>query len=720
MAQTGKIFRVFISSTFSDMRQERAILQRETFPRLERFCEERGGSFQAVDLRWGVNEQAAYDQKTLRICLNEIDRCQKVSPRPNFLILLGNKYGWQPVPETIPQAEMDIILKHILPEEADLLDKWYKLDTNALPKGIPGVHEYVLQPRARLEPMEGETIPERHAREYDLWSDVEAELRNILRQAVGKAKNEFTNEQREKYFTSATHQEILRGALHPSGDSHPEKHVFACFRQIDGLPEDETAKAFIDLSSGTKDTECEAKITTLKRNLHDKLGDKHIFTYRGKWSSGDMRIDAQELQRFSENVYQSLKNVILDEMLSCKADEETDPEPLRHQAFRNRLTEHFRGRDGILKELQDYLDDNNKRILALVGDSGSGKSSILARLTELTEQKKTPVVYRFIGTTSASSNPVNLLQSLCTQIGIYYSIDPKTFLADPSGSGWNDLSSITVVFRKCLELPTAEKPLLIFLDALDQLNLKEERKPINWLPSALPDNVKIITSCLPEWEVVVPDCHVVKMVELTEEEARDILNQWLASIKRTLTSEQFELVITSFLHTKSPLLLKLAFEKAKHWHGYDQDRTLKQDVAGIIQEFFADLEREHTHGFVKNAICYMLSGRYGGLTENELLEVLAFDDEYWGEFLRTSHPDHVDELTTLKKYLEEEVEGVRGYMKIPISVWSRFYQDMETYLAEKDADGIPVITLFHRMFIETLKVMYGLPLEKPADTAYEG
>ena len=689
MAQQRKIFRVFISSTFSDMRQERAILQRDAFPRLERFCEEKGATFQAVDLRWGVNEEAAYDQKTLQICLNEIDRCRKVSPRPNFLILLGNKYGWQPVPETIPQAEMDIILKHILPEEAELLNKWYKLDTNSLPQGIPGVHEYVLQPCIRLEPREGETIPERKQREYNLWSDTEMELRTALRRAVDKAKDAFTPQQRIKYFTSATHQEILRGALNPGDDSHPEKHVFACFRSIDNLPEDETAKAFLDISHGKKDTECEKKLIALKGELNEKLGEKHVFEYKGKWISDDMYIDEEELQRFNENVFESLKSVILEELIVSKPEVETDEETLRHQAFRNRLTEHFRGRDGILKGLKDYLNDNNKRILTLVGDSGSGKSSILAKLTEVIELNSIPVVYRFIGTTSASSNPVNLLQSLCTQIGAYYNIDPKTFLADSSGSGWNELPSISVVFRKCLDLPTSEQPLLIILDALDQLNLKEDRRSINWLPSTLPDNVKIITSCLPGWEKLTPENMIIPMVQLSEAEARDILNQWLTGSRRALTSDQYELVISSFLHTQTPLLLKLVFEKARHWYSYDKNRSLKNDVVGVINEFFADLEREHTPGFVKNAICYMLSGRYGGLTENEILEVLAFDKEYWREFLQTSHPDHVDELKALKACLEKEVEGVRGYMKIPISVWSRFYQDMEPYLAERMQTAYP-------------------------------
>ena len=90
MPQQTKIFRVFISSTFSDMKEERRILQKEVFPELEKFCEEAGAKFHAVDLRWGVNEESSLNQKTLKICFNEIKRCQKISPRPNFIVLLRN------------------------------------------------------------------------------------------------------------------------------------------------------------------------------------------------------------------------------------------------------------------------------------------------------------------------------------------------------------------------------------------------------------------------------------------------------------------------------------------------------------------------------------------------------------------------------------------------------------------------------------------------------
>src|SRR5947208_447158 len=66
---TTHTFRVFVSSTFDDLREERNILQEHLFPKLEKFCLEKGTRFQAIDLRWGVREEAGFDQKTMDICL---------------------------------------------------------------------------------------------------------------------------------------------------------------------------------------------------------------------------------------------------------------------------------------------------------------------------------------------------------------------------------------------------------------------------------------------------------------------------------------------------------------------------------------------------------------------------------------------------------------------------------------------------------------------------
>ena len=68
------VIRVFVSSTFSDLKAERNALQREVFPRLEHYCLVRGFQFQAIDLRWGVPGEAGRDHRTMQICFDKLRR----------------------------------------------------------------------------------------------------------------------------------------------------------------------------------------------------------------------------------------------------------------------------------------------------------------------------------------------------------------------------------------------------------------------------------------------------------------------------------------------------------------------------------------------------------------------------------------------------------------------------------------------------------------------
>ena len=79
MGSPGRTFRVFISSTFSDLEAERNALQEHVFPRLRDLCLSSGARFQAIDLRWGVSDEAAGDYQTMRICLDEIERCKQTT-----------------------------------------------------------------------------------------------------------------------------------------------------------------------------------------------------------------------------------------------------------------------------------------------------------------------------------------------------------------------------------------------------------------------------------------------------------------------------------------------------------------------------------------------------------------------------------------------------------------------------------------------------------------
>ena len=50
---------------------------------MEAYSRQNGFEFQAIDLRWGVNEEAQLDQKTIEVCLEEVRIC-KSHPHPNF------------------------------------------------------------------------------------------------------------------------------------------------------------------------------------------------------------------------------------------------------------------------------------------------------------------------------------------------------------------------------------------------------------------------------------------------------------------------------------------------------------------------------------------------------------------------------------------------------------------------------------------------------------
>ncbi len=83
--------RIFISSTFKDMKSERDHLMKKVFPKLQSIAAERNVGVVPLDLRWGITQSEAENGKLLEICLREID-----NSRPFFIGILGDRYGWCP------------------------------------------------------------------------------------------------------------------------------------------------------------------------------------------------------------------------------------------------------------------------------------------------------------------------------------------------------------------------------------------------------------------------------------------------------------------------------------------------------------------------------------------------------------------------------------------------------------------------------------------------
>lgn len=106
--------RVFISSTFRDLQEERDHLMKKIFPEIRSLCRERGITFMEVDLRWGLTHEDKVQGQVLRTCLAEIDRC-----RPYFIGVTGNRYGY-------------VLEPHELYKDGELLSRYPWVEDAAL------------------------------------------------------------------------------------------------------------------------------------------------------------------------------------------------------------------------------------------------------------------------------------------------------------------------------------------------------------------------------------------------------------------------------------------------------------------------------------------------------------------------------------------------------------------------------------------------------------
>jgi len=621
MPSTGRMFRVFVSSTFSDLVEERNVLQAETFPRLERYCRDRGASFQAIDLRWGVSGEASLDQQAMNICLGEIRRCQEITPRPNFLVLLGRRYGWMPPP---PQVRADVFdrIRHTLDaEQGHLLDTWYRLDDNAVPA------EYVLQPR----------VPEGPYVEYARWQPIEEALQHAL--SAGARAIGLTGDDLLPFCASATHQEITAGAL---SVEHPENKVVCVFREMEIPAGARGTGNFVDADQGP--------IDKLREQLA-VLVPGNIVRCTAIWSTQTCRPTRDHLTRLADRVYEALRQQI-DLELGKPTEQQSagawhiephaklDGEGLAHQEVAERHLTHFVGRDDILRRIAEYvggvdalakrsttskagLSDWRKRMLpfgrsdssdsqrlsavgsqrsigkspmlAVTGEGGMGKSALMAKAVEHAQKAhpRAEVVYRFIGATPASSSGAALIRSLCSELCRKYGGNEADVPQGP-----NELMHD---FPKRLNSATTSAPLILFLDALDQIPEHDPFRRLAWLPFELPEHVRLIVSTRPvETLRALEPRHpqVVELCGMSREEGESLLDLWLADARRKLKTPQRAEVVDSFVGSGCrPLYLRLAFEEARKWTSWEAPAPLTPGLEGIIRRnlFARGRDRHHEH-----------------------------------------------------------------------------------------------------------------------------
>ncbi|MFX1296789.1 MAG: DUF4062 domain-containing protein [Promethearchaeota archaeon] len=652
-----KTFRIFVSSTFRDMKEERNILQQKVFPDLRELCMANGTRFQAVDLRWGISEEAYLSQKTVDICLSEIIRCQNISPRPNFIILLGDRYGSRPPPSKIPAYEFEAIIKNISNNESkkkeryNLLNQWYQKDENAVPP------VYCLKSR------------ENKFRKHEVWNPIAQKIVLFLRESVSELS--FGLKEEIKYFASVTEQEVIQGALGIPGNYD---HVFCFLRSIKNLPKDKDAKDFIDLDNNNKrDTDAFRRLEQLKKQIRKNF-TKNVFDYEAEWTGEGITTD--HLEKFRNDVYNALAKIIMQEITKLKQLDSLEMEILDHDYFGIERAKNFKGREVVIDQIRKYIDRIDNNPLAVYGEAGSGKSALLAFTIEKIQETnpKAELIFRFIGVTPGSSYARGLLYSICHQVARLYGRDESRIPMD--------YNKLIQVFPNLLALATEDKPIIILIDALDQLSNIDESRNLVWLPRILPPHVKIIVSTLPVDTFLIikeklPHSNFIELKPMSAVNGLEILTLWLKNENRTLQPDQKQAVIEKFSANGLPLYLRLVFEEILHWKSHTKKVILSPDIPSVIRDLFKRLSDEANHGkiIVSRSLGYLAATR-NGLTEDEMLDILSYDDIVYNNFI-------------------ERAFHRPPQKRLPIIIWSRLYHDLETYLSERRADNANLMTFYH-------------------------
>lgn len=710
----NKTIKFFISSTFKDFLKERNALQNLVFPRLKKLCNSKGFSFQPVDLRWGITEKSSEDNKTMLYCLNEVKRCS-YEPKPNLLILLGQRYGWGPLPIYInPEIFIDDILKEIkdydfleddFPKaiqnwEKEVKEENDKKKKEKLQKNLKEAKNYEFKNSTIKGLLKEWYIQDRNDKEEKyflkdkkkipdyIWRFIEKTLKNSI-QNIEKTKSDI--DLYKQFHTSATEQEIIY-AINEQYKANSDNTIVYQREFTQGEDEElieSSDKAQQKLKNlKTFLTKNKKEITLIPNKFIDVKtyneleneyfsDDKETYEYPQNMPNYLKNFCNDIYYEFAKRIENEIKN--FDKKSSLEIDIEEQKKFLKQKL--NTI-----GRSTEIDNIKDFvIKDSEEKFYLLYGKSGIGKTSVMA--SAISELKNENVIYRFIGTTAHTTSPRDTYEHIYWEI-VDKNIDDKLKLNIEL-----DNQKFYKQFYKALE--NYGKKLTIFIDAVDQFN---DFDSLEIFLSYIPDNVKIVFSCLyDETKTDKKDYtdyynqlkHLQNNYELKElkDSNKEVLNIWLTENNRTLQEKQENLIL-EYAKDKTPLYLRLAFEIAKEWKSEDNFDELKSELGEsekeLIKSFFKNIIKKHD---VKDELLSLtlgfISASKDGLSESEIIDILSIDKKILNMYERdnTSYP----KLTAL-----------------PASIFSKMYYHIQDIFTEKNIDGEMLMKPYHRIIEEVI------------------
>ncbi|HZZ43486.1 MAG TPA: DUF4062 domain-containing protein [Tepidisphaeraceae bacterium] len=409
--------------------------------------------------------------------------------------------------------------------------------------------------------------------------------------------------------TSVTELEILHGVLR---NPQMAGHAYFYFRDpkyVESVAEEER-KNFVAENENNAE-----KLRTLKAIIRQ--------------SGFPVRENYYDPRALGELVLDDLRKVIDDLFPEGSQPDPLDREAMDHESYAQSRERVYIGRQEYFDRLDAYAAANDAQPLVILGESGSGKSALLANWVAR-YRKAHPdrlVLQHYIGATPYSADWAAMLRRLMGEfkrrLGIEQDIPDQ-------------LDALRSAFPNWLYMAAAKGRVVLVLDALNQLEDHDGAPDLVWMPPVLPGNVRLMVSTLPGRpldEIQKREWPTFKVELLSIDQRRRLISEYLAQHTKSLNPARVERIATS-PQSSNPLYLRVLLDELRLVRSHEElegriGSYLKAESAyelyeKIIVRWEHDYEGESD--LVGDTLSMLWAARRG-LTETELLQALGKDGE---------------------------------------------------------------------------------------------
>ncbi len=314
-------------------------------------------------------------------------------------------------------------------------------------------------------------------------------------------------------------------------------------------------------------------------------------------------------------------------------------ERLAQRAFLHSRCHVYIRNEANFEVLNTFLDDVHTRYLVITGESGMGKSALVANwLNDHREDDRFCTIYHFIGNSGAEGDYNRILSCLTDEIYDLYDLPKPDDKMQQSGQ---DRREPKEILQELMMRIAGKKPLLIVLDGINQLAEREGEEPklLNWLP-AVPDGCKMLFSTLEDDETMATFRRraypVFRLEPLDQAQQRELIANYMHRYGKKLTPEQIARIADD-PENRNTLVLRTLLDELVCF-GVHEELDARIDyylAAENIEDFFQRVlqraEEDYGREVVRDTLA-LIAVSHEGMSETEMLDMAHILPLRWSAF----------------------------------------------------------------------------------------